>query len=158
MIPVFMLHLVEAYGLGNVLDSKVITMLRNLPDDDGNYIKTSLFSMALIEISLKGCSQHMQPVHAMKTAVIIAEFSQLKTGLQSWCATNKLLIDYGLEATKYHDTLAGYYSQSLSSIMWCRMLMLQYLNNRIVWKENDKAYDITSESVIMLWFGFRQRT
>lgn len=35
--------------------------------------------------------------------------------------------------------------------------MLQYLNKRIVWKENDKAYDgAISESVIATWFGFRQ--
>ena len=35
--------------------------------------------------------------------------------------------------------------------------MLQYLNNRIVWKENDKAYDgAIAESVIATWFDFRQ--
>ena len=35
--------------------------------------------------------------------------------------------------------------------------MLQYLNNRIVWKENDKAYEgVIAESVIGIWFDFRQ--
>lgn len=35
--------------------------------------------------------------------------------------------------------------------------MLQYLNNSIVWKENDKAYDgAIAESVIATWFDFRQ--
>ncbi|MDK1671184.1 ThiF family adenylyltransferase [Moraxella osloensis] len=123
----------EAYGLGgHVLGFKSNNdaCLKCLYyDDDGNssnYIKTSLFSNSsgiVLSKNITGCAGAFTAyasVHAMKTAVIIAEFViELKTGLQSWCATNKLPIDYGLEATKYHDKAlqnGGYYSQSLSSI------------------------------------------
>ena len=123
----------EAYGLGgHVLGfrSNEDGCLKCLYyDDDGNssnYIRTSLFSNPLgivLSKNITGCAGAFTAygsVHAMKTAVIIAEFViELKTGLQSWCATNKLPIDYGLKATKHHETAlqnGGYYSQSLSSI------------------------------------------
>ncbi|MGP9692047.1 ThiF family adenylyltransferase [Psychrobacter sp. AOP30-A2-5] len=123
----------EAYGLGgHVLGfrSNEDGCLKCLYyDDDGNssnYIRTSLFSNPLgivLSKNITGCAGAFTAygsVHAMKTAVIIAEFViELKTGLQSWCATNKLPIDYGLEATKHHEAAlqnGGYYSQSLSSI------------------------------------------
>lgn len=123
----------EAYGLGgHVLGFKSNNdaCLKCLYyDDDGdlsNYIKTSLFSNPsgiVLSKNITGCAGAFTAygsVHAMKTAVIIAEFViELKTGLQSWCATNKLPIDYGLEATKHHEAAlqnGGYYSQSLSSI------------------------------------------
>lgn len=123
----------EAYGLGgHVLGFKSNNdaCLKCLYyDDDGdlsNYIKTSLFSNPsgiVLSKNITGCAGAFTAygsVHSMKTAVIIAEFViELKTGLQSWCATNKLPIDYGLEATKHHEAAlqnGGYYSQSLSSI------------------------------------------
>ena len=123
----------EAYGLGgHVLGfrSNEDGCLKCLYYDDdsnsSNYIRTSLFSNPLgivLSKNITGCAGAFTAygsVHAMKTAVIMAEFViELKTGLQSWCATNKLPIDYGLKATKHHETAlqnGGYYSQSLSSI------------------------------------------
>ena len=69
-------------------------------DDDGNpsnYIKTSLFSNPsgiVLSRNITGCAGAFTAygsVHAMKTAVIMAEYViENKVGLQSWCATNKL--------------------------------------------------------------------
>lgn len=123
----------EAYGLGGHIlgfKSNNDTCLKCLYyDDDGNpsnYIKTSLFSNPsgiVLSKNITGCAGAFTAygsVHAMKTAVIMAEFViEQKTGLQSWCATNKLPIDYNLKATKHHEAAlqnGGYYSQSLSSI------------------------------------------
>ncbi|WP_296173458.1 ThiF family adenylyltransferase [Psychrobacter sp. UBA2769] len=123
----------EAYGLGgHVLGfrSNEDGCLKCLYyDDDGNssnYIRTSLFSNPLgivLSKNITGCAGAFTAygsVHAMKTAVIIAEYViENKTGLQSWCATNKLPTDYDLKATK-HQELAlqngGYYLQSLDAI------------------------------------------
>ena len=123
----------EAYGLGGHIlgfNSNKDGCLKCLYyDEDGNpsnYIKTSLFSNPsgiVLSKNIIGCAGAFTAygsVHAMKTAVTMAEFVvELKTGLQSWCATNKLPMGYGLEDTKYHGKAlqnGGYYSQLLSSI------------------------------------------
>lgn len=123
----------EAYGLGGHIlgfRSNEDACLKCLYyDDDGNssnYIKTSLFSNPsgiVLSKNITGCAGAFTAygsVHAMKTAVIMAEYViENKTGLQSWCATNKLPIDYNLKATKHHAlTLqnGGYYSQPLNAI------------------------------------------
>lgn len=123
----------EAYGLGGHIlgfRSNEDGCLKCLYyDDDGNssnYIKTSLFSNPLgivLSKNITGCAGAFTAygsVHAMKTAVIMAEYViENKVGLQSWCATNKLPTNYNLKATKHH-TLAlqngGYYSQPLNTI------------------------------------------
>lgn len=88
----------EAYGLGGHIlgfNSNKDGCLKCLYyDDDGNpsnYIKTSLFSNPsgiVLSKNITGCAGAFTAygsVHAMKTAVIIAEFViELKTGLQSW--------------------------------------------------------------------------
>lgn len=123
----------EAFGLGGHIlgfKSNEDSCLKCLyHDDDGNpsnYIKTSLFSNPLGRVlskNITGCAGAFTAygsIHAMKTAVIMTEFViEHKTGLQSWCATNKLPNDYELEATKYQKlTLqnGGYYLQPLSTI------------------------------------------
>lgn len=123
----------EAYGLGGHIlgfksnsDACLKCLYYDEDSNHSNYIKTSLFSNPsgiVLSKNITGCAGAFtaySSVHAMKTAVIMAEFViELKTGLQSWCATNKLPIDYGLKATKHHETAlqnGGYYSQSLSSI------------------------------------------
>ncbi|MGP5793865.1 ThiF family adenylyltransferase [Psychrobacter celer] len=123
----------EAYGLGgHVLGfrSNEDGCLKCLYYDDNgnfsNYIRTSLFSNPLgivLSKNITGCAGAFTAygsVHAMKTAVIIAEYViENKTGLQSWCATNKLPTDYDLKATKHQElTLqnGGYYLQSLDAI------------------------------------------
>lgn len=123
----------EAYGLGGHIlgfRSNEDACLKCLYyDDDGNssnYIKTSLFSNSsgiVLSKNITGCAGAFTAygsVHAMKTAVIIAEYViENKTGLQSWCATNKLPTDYNLEATNHQElTLqnGGYYSQPLNAI------------------------------------------
>lgn len=123
----------EAYGLGgHVLGfkSNEDACLKCLYyGDDGNpsnYIKISLFSNPsgiVLSKNITGCAGAFTAygsVHAMKTAVIMAEFViEQKSGLQSWCATNKLPSDYGLEATKHHEATlqnGGYYLQPLNTI------------------------------------------
>ncbi|MFK3989281.1 MULTISPECIES: HesA/MoeB/ThiF family protein [unclassified Psychrobacter] len=123
----------EAYGLGGHIlgfrsnnDACLKCLYYDEDSDHSNYIKTSLFSNPsgiVLSKNITGCAGAFTAygsVHAMKTAVIMAEFViELKTGLQSWCATNKLPIDYGLEATKHHEATlqnGGYYSQPLISV------------------------------------------
>ena len=123
----------EAYGLGGHilgLRSNNDACLKCLYyDDDGNpsnYIKTSLFSNPsgiVLSKNITGCAGAFTAygsVHAMKTAVIMAEYViENKVGLQSWCATNKLPTNYNLKATKHHALVlqnGGYYSQSLNTI------------------------------------------
>ncbi|MBP3945231.1 ThiF family adenylyltransferase [Psychrobacter sp. K31L] len=123
----------EAYGLsGHILgfksneDGCLKCLYYDYEGNPSNYIKTILFSNPsgiVLSKNITGCVGAFtaySSVHAMKTAVIMAEFVvELKTGLQSWCATNKLPIDYGLEATKRHEEAlqnGGYYSQSLNTI------------------------------------------
>lgn len=123
----------EAYGLGGHIlgfksneDGCLKCLYYDHDGNPSNYIKTSLFSNPsgiVLSKNITGCAGAFTAygsVHAMKTAVIMAEFVvELKTELQSWCATNKLPIDYGLEATKRHETAlqnGGYYSQSLNTI------------------------------------------
>lgn len=123
----------EAYGLGgHVLGfkSNEDACLKCLYyGDDGNpsnYIKISLFSNPsgiVLSKNITGCAGAFTAygsVHAMKTAVIMAEFViEQKSGLQSWCATNNLPSDYGLEATKHHEATlqnGGYYLQPLNTI------------------------------------------
>ena len=123
----------EAYGLGGHIlgfRSNEDGCLKCLYyDDDGNssnYIKTSLFSNSsgiVLSKNITGCAGAFTAygsVHAMKTAVIIAEYViENKKGLQSWCATNKLPTDYNLETTNHQElTLqnGGYYSQPLNAI------------------------------------------
>lgn len=123
----------EAYGLGgHVLgfrsnDDGCLKCLYH--DDDGNFsnhIRTSLFSNPLgivLSKNITGCAGAFTAygsVHAMKTAVIMAEFViEHKAGLQSWCTTNRLPTAYDLKATNYQElTLqnGGYYSQPLNAI------------------------------------------
>ncbi|MGB6824872.1 ThiF family adenylyltransferase [Psychrobacter sp.] len=123
----------EAYGLGGHIlgfRSNNDACLKCLYyDDDGNpsnYIKTSLFSNPsgiVLSKNITGCAGAFTAygsVHAMKTAVIMAEYViENKVGLQSWCATNKLPTNYNLKATKHHALAlqnGGYYLQSLNTI------------------------------------------
>ncbi|WP_348548551.1 ThiF family adenylyltransferase [Psychrobacter sp. KFRI-CH2-11] len=123
----------EAYGLGGHIlgfRSNEDACLKCLYYDDNgnpsNYIKTSLFSNPsgiVLSKNITGCAGAFTAygsVHAMKTAVIMAEYIiENKTGLQSWCATNKLPTDYNLETTNHQElTLqnGGYYPQPLNAI------------------------------------------
>ena len=123
----------EAYGLGgHVLgfrsneDACLKCLYYNNDGNSSNYIKTSLFSNPsgiVLSKNITGCAGAFTAygsIHAMKTAVIMAEFViEHKSGLQSWCATNKLPTDYDLEATQHQElTLqnGGYYLQSLDAI------------------------------------------
>lgn len=123
----------EAYGLGGHtlgFKSNEDGCLKCLYyDDDGNpsnYINTSLFSNPsgiVLSRNITGCAGAFTAygsVHAMKTAVIMAEYViENKVGLQSWCATNKLPTNYNLKATKHHALAlqnGGYYLQSLNTI------------------------------------------
>ena len=123
----------EAYGLGGHIlgfksneDGCLKCLYYDHDGNPSNYIKTSLFSNPsgiVLSKNITGCAGAFTAygsVHAMKTAVIMAEFViEYKTGLQSWCATTKLPTDYDLEATN-HQELAlkngGYYSQPLNAI------------------------------------------
>lgn len=123
----------EAYGLGGHIlgfksneDGCLKCLYYDHDGNPSNYIKTSLFSNPsgiVLSKNITGCTGAFTAygsVHAMKTAVIMAEFViGYKTELQSWCATNKLPTDYDLEATNHQElTLqnGGYYSQSLNTI------------------------------------------
>ena len=123
----------EAYGLGGHIlgfksneDGCLKCLYYDHDGNPSNYIKTSLFSNPsgiVLSKNITGCAGAFTAygsIHAMKTAVIMAEFViEYKTGLQSWCATTKLPTDYDLEATNHQElTLqnGGYYSQPLNAI------------------------------------------
>ena len=123
----------EAYGLGGHIlgfksneDGCLKCLYYDHDGNPSNYINTSLFSNPsgiVLSRNITGCAGAFTAygsVHAMKTAVIMAEYViENKVGLQSWCATNKLPTNYNLKATKHHALAlqnGGYYLQSLNTI------------------------------------------
>lgn len=123
----------EAYGLGgHVLgfNSSNDACLKCLYHDEmgntSNYISTRLFDNpqgVTLSKNITGCAGAFTAygsVHAMKTAVSIAEFViDNKVGLQSWCSTSKSPTDYQLEPTIYFDTVSqngGYHFKPLDTL------------------------------------------
>lgn len=123
----------EAYGLGGHIlgfksneDGCLKCLYYDQDGNPSNYMNTNLFSNPsgiVLSRNITGCAGAFTAygsVHAMKTAVIMAEYViENKVGLQSWCATNKLPTNYNLKATKHHALAlqnGGYYLQSLNTI------------------------------------------
>lgn len=123
----------EAYGLGaHVLgfnsgkDSCLKCLYYDESGNTSNYINTRLFDNPkglILSKNITGCVGAFTAygsVHAMKTAVSIAEFViDNKVGLQSWCSTSKSPNDYQLEPTIYFDTVSqngGYHFKPLDML------------------------------------------